>query len=240
MSREGRRRIFQNLLLSIWAMVTLVLFFCVLLLVYEMIQTGTDPLAMVRSASLSDSVREAEEAGGAAESEPVAPLKAQREVTLYFANPEGTVLVPEVHTVAWSASTVENCRTILQALIAGPRDLLTPVLSADTQVRALYLLENGELVVDFSREVLAAHARFKSASLEALMAYAVVNTVAQQVLWDAEKISVQRVRFLFEGAPPQEIFPGHIDLSAPLQPDLAWVRSVQLDNVAPLEEGSAG
>jgi len=107
-------------------------------------------------------------------------------------------------------------------LIQGPRDILTPILPAATKIRALYLLDSGELVIDFSRELQSEHARFKSASLESLMIYGVVNTLMQSVLQSKTDPPIRQVRFLVEGSPPQEVFPSHIDLSEPVKADPRW------------------
>jgi spore germination protein GerM len=217
MNGAGRRDILKKLGVALWAMATLVLLFCVLLLVREMINRGENPFESFRAAP----------AGSIAEpaaARPAAP-GGTREVQIYFGSGDGRYLAAETHTIEYSASSVENCRQALQRLIAGPRDLLTPVIPASVKVRAIYLLDDGELVVDFSGEMLSEQLRFKSASLEALMAYAVVNTLTQSALQAEQDPPVRRVRFLFEGTPPQEAFPAHIDLSAPLTPNARWIET---------------
>ena len=44
-----RRRALRRVLLSIWAFLTLVLIFCVILLAFEMVRQGQDPLAAVKN-----------------------------------------------------------------------------------------------------------------------------------------------------------------------------------------------
>lgn len=215
-----RQDILRKFMISIWAMVTLVLFFSVILLVREMLETGQDPLAALRVASEQET-----EAMPAPRRQ--ADILGARELTLYFATSDGRVLAPEIHTIEFSGSTVENCKRALQKLIAGPRDILTPILPATAKIRAMYLLENGELVVDFSRELLSEHARFKSASLEALMVYGVVNTLTQETLRSKNGVPVRQVRFLFEGLPPLENFPAHLDLRQPVGPDQRWIELTQ-------------
>jgi germination protein M len=144
------------------------------------------------------------------------------EVTLYFGSADGRTLTPEKRSMEYSDSTVENCRRALKALIAGPREAPAPILPGSTQIRALYLLDTGELVVDFSREIISDQIRLKSASLESLLVYGVVNTLAQEALQTKKQAPVRKVRFLFEGAPPQESFPAHIDLTDPIVPDPRW------------------
>jgi spore germination protein GerM len=208
--------VIRKLFLSIWAMVTLILLFSVYLLANEMIRQGQDPLGIIKAETA------AETPTGPAPP-PTPTTSGQREVQLYFASEEGAALMPERRRLVLTESTAENCRVAINELIAGPRDLRTAVLPAAAKLRAIYLLDNGELVVDLSRELLAEHAKFKSATLEGLMFYAIVDTVAQKSLMGEDGKTVQRVRFLIEGLPPQEAFPAHLDLSQPLAPDRRWV-----------------
>ncbi len=202
----------RRALLAIWAMATVVLLMVVGLLIYEMARQGQVPFGM----------------GGLAEG-PSGPVSEAmggaptREIRLYFASRDGRLLVAESRRITPSRNTLENCRLALDALLEGPHDVLTSILPTSAKVRALYLLDDGELVVDFSRE-LALESR-RSASAEALMAYGVANTLAQNALQGAAGEAVGRVRFLVEGAAPEESFPGqgHFDFSRPISPDYDWV-----------------
>ncbi len=214
MSPVDRSNILKKLLLALWGMATLVLIFCVVLLVNEIRTRGQQPWDAVW--------QEAGKFPVPANPESQSPATRAREVMLYFANANAQALSPERHSVEFSDSTVENCRQVLKRLIAGPREALTPVLPATTRIRAIYLRDDGELVVDFSRELVSEHVRLKSASLEALLVYGVVHTLAQPALQLHADRKIERVRFLFEGASPPESFPAHLDLSEPIAPDPAW------------------
>jgi len=146
-----------------------------------------------------------------------------REIVLYFAGADGASLVPEKRRIDIVPSAVENCRAALRELIAGPSRLHFPVLPGTAKVRALYLLDDGELVIDFSGEIQPDTAALRSATLEALMVYAIVNTVTQPELRGEHAKGARRVRFLVEGSPPRETFPAHLDLSAPIAPDPRWI-----------------
>lgn len=195
--------------MSLWAMATLVLIFCVGLLVYEMVQQGQEPLRL-----------------GLGKAPVPLPATADqdsvttRRVQLYFANPASTVLQSESRRIQFSEYTVENCRQVLQALIEGPRESLTPILPPATKIRGIYLLADGELVIDFSRELEAGQIR--SATAEFLMVQGIVASITQQALAGRRGPRVHRVRFLFEGSPSQDTFPSHIDLSEPVAPDKSW------------------
>jgi len=213
MRAADRSDIVKKLLLSAWGMFTLVLFFLVVLLVNEMLKGGQDPMAALRAHE--EAKAQAPPGGVPAPSESLGT----REVNLFFAAPDSRRLVAEQHSIAITESTINNCHAVLELLIQGPRGALAPILPPQTKVNALYLLDDGELVVDFSRELQMDHMAFRSAAAEALLAFGVVNTLTQPALQAEGQPPVRRVRFLLEGSRPQETFPAHIDLSQPLGPN---------------------
>lgn len=219
---EYRSSIFKRVLLSVWALATLVLLFSLALLINEMFKAGEDPLAVLYP-------RQAESTRNPVQ-RPSTVFLGSREVALYFATEDGLALAPERRRIDITASAVDNCRNALRELIAGPSRLHFPVLSPNTKVRALYLLENGELVIDFSGELQPDNVAIRGACIEALMAFAIANTLTQPELRGEEETPVKAVRFLIEGSPPQEGFPAHIDLSQPLSPDPQWILA---DRTAP-------
>lgn len=145
------------------------------------------------------------------------------EVDLYFGHWERVSLTSERRRLALGESTVANCRAALEGLIEGPEGTLTPVLPATTKVRGVYLLENGELVVDFSRDLESTPV--ESGSAELVMVQAVVNTLCQPKIQSKGGRAARSVRFLFEGSPAQESFPAHFDLSKPIYPDLGLIEA---------------
>ncbi len=218
MSSENRKDALRTFFFSLWGLFTLVLLFIVVMLWREMLRQDMDPLASVRNLEVETSVM---------------PTRArttttlgEQEVLLYFATGDGEALMPVTRSIEVTDSTTENCRAALQALILGPEaDTQVEILPNNTEIRALYLLDTGELVVDLSREVLG-NQQYRSASMEALMTYGVVNTLAQGAVQAQGDTPVRMVRFLFEGSPPSESFPAHIDLSEALIPDQQWVASL--------------
>jgi len=183
------------------------------LLVKEMVDQGHDPLAVsAMPPPPPPSVADAETSGDMV-----------RTTQLYFADAEGRVLSPETRQFAHRASTTENCREVLAALKEGPHGHRTPILPASAGVRALFLLDSGELVIDFSIEFLSEQQR--SASAESLMIYGIVNTLAQKSLKGQHEPAVQCVRFLVEGSSPEQSLPGHghLDLSRPISPNTDWL-----------------
>jgi len=147
----------------------------------------------------------------------------EREIKLYYASQEAEALTPQTVKMEFSDSTVENCRKALELLIKAPEGGLSPILPENTKIRALYLLENGELVVDFGQELTLEHAQFKSVSVESLFVFGVVNTLTQEALQSPNNPVVRKVRLMFDGESPQDTFPAHLDVSEPLLPNLDWV-----------------
>lgn len=217
MSTGERSSAFKKATLAAWGMLTLTLAFCVILLIYEMTQQGRNPLAISNPPLIPPP-------------QPVVPVvetQEMKEIPLYFGSHDSRLLVGELRSIPMSPYTVDNCRTILEELIAGPQDALTPIVPQSTQVHAVYLLENGELVADFSIDLLSRQRR--SASAEALMVYGIVNTLTQPEVAGPEEGPVHSVRFLVEGAPAEESLPrySHLALSHPIGPNPDWFEARQ-------------
>jgi hypothetical protein len=215
MNAANRQEFFRRAVLAAWGMLTLILAFTVALLVYEMRRTG----------AAASSPYPAEHRPGPAPEPPATATGDTREVRLFFADGEGKALVPEVRRIDWAESAVDNCRNVLTAIIGGPEGPLTRIVPASARVRALYFLEGGELVVDFSFDL--AQERPISASADTLMVYGIVNTLAQPTLELEKGIAVKKVRFLVEGASPQDSFGSHLDMSQPFVPDPQWTQAGQ-------------
>ena len=219
MNYYTRKHILTRLGLAVWAMFTLVLCFVIAMLVNEMMRNGQSPLASFQmSATTEDNAAQTAP-------KPAGP-GGTKDIQLYYSGENGQGLAAEPATIESSGSTVENCRRAVAGLISGPRQNgFSPILPTNARLRGLYLLDSGELVVDFSSEVALAHARLKSAGLEGMLVYGIVNTVTQPALRGQDKAEVKRVRFLVEGAPPTDGFPSHLDLSQPILPDPSWTRA---------------
>lgn len=214
MSHQYRWTAIQKFMMSLWAIATLVLLFLVILLVREIASSGRDPMGALEVAET-------------VEGEPVASPRTSslgtREVQLFFAAADGQSLAPEARVLPFSESVVENCRTVIGALIEGPRTGLTAVLPPTARLKSAFLLDQGELVVNFSRELQTDHPRSTSAAMESLLVQGIVQSVAQTALDGGDAKKVRRVRFLIDDAPPTEAFPAHIDLGEPIAPDPRWL-----------------
>lgn len=198
--------------LGVWGIATLLLVAAVGLMAFDILKEGRSPLTLPsldgqRTSRQSTSDPNLNATTG--------------EVLLYFAEPMSIALAPESRRIVLTPHTDVNCRNALEALIDGPRELFAPVLSPQTAIRGMYLLDNGELVVDFSREIETGH--IKSAAAEILMMRSVVASLTQPALRGADSKIVRTIRFLFKGSPPGDSFPAHIDLTAPVALDSTWI-----------------
>jgi hypothetical protein len=205
---------FRRVFFALWGMATLILFVTVSLLVVEMSQRGQDPLAIVSETEPppKPQLRTTDEAADYAN------------IVLYFAAANGHNLTAERRSVRITTSTAENCKRALQELMTGPREELTAIVPPDTDVLAAFLLDDGELVINFTRDLRVK--ALSSASAEAMMIYGIVNTVCQPDLVGDDGKRVIAVRFLVEGEGQTDQFPAHFDLSEPIAPDPQWNASV--------------
>ncbi len=210
MNAPERKEFLRRALLYLWAMATVFLVFLVTLLIYELVEAGRHPLpAPDQAAARRPSVASAEQ-------------HFTRQVPLYFADAEGRGLVPETRGLELGSSTQDNCRKVLEALIEGPAQGLTPIIPSSLEVHGVYLV-GEELVIDLSQELKTDPKRPQSLSSEALMVYGIVNTLAQRTIRASDGGVVGRVRVLFEGSPLDDSFPEHLDLTRPIEPDPRWV-----------------
>ena len=218
MKTGTKKSILFRLGLSLWALATLVLCVVVAALAAEMIKTGRSPVTAVTAP-----LQPADSPDATA---PDASPKTLKTVQLYFATEDESGLAPEPSSLEWGPRTVENCRRAVTALTAGPRQTgLAAVFPEGTRVRGVYLLDGGELVVDFSNEISLGAMRQRSAAREALLTQAIATTLVQEALRGTDDQGLRSVRILIEGAPPLEQFPAHLDWSHPVLPDPAWVQA---------------
>jgi len=208
----GRRRptrpkdVMRTAFYSMWGVLTLVLLFAVTFLFMRLSQRERD---------LQSVAPLIETRGAVSQAVPGSDLPTVR---LFFAHPAELRLVGEDRPLALTNSTRENCRAAVQALIEGPASASAPTLPAVAQVRAIYLLDSGELILDFSRAIDVPEMR--SAGAEWMMVQSLAHTLTQPGLQGATDRAVTSIRILYEGSPAEQgSFPGHILLSGTVRPD---------------------
>lgn len=133
------------------------------------------------------------------------------EVTLWFPSSAGDALVGEPGEIFSTAEPGERAKQIVTALLAGPQRIgAVPALPAETELRQVYVLDDGTAWIDFSSQI--RRGLGGGSSDERLAVYAVVDSVAFNVP------EIGRVGILVDGN-PVETLNGHIDLRRPLPPD---------------------
>lgn len=130
--------------------------------------------------------------------------------TLFYATPDGQSLIGVRREVPLGEGRVEQGRQILMlALTRPPTGYLSPI-PRGTTLRAFYVTDRGDAVVDLSQQATTAHSG--GAFAELLTVSAIVNDVT------ANLPAVQRVQILVEGK-QVDTLAGHIDLRRPLTRD---------------------
>jgi hypothetical protein len=191
---------------SMWGVLTLVLLFAVTFLFVRLAQRERDLQTVAPLITNSVTVR-----NDLATSD-------MPNVRLYFAHPSELRLMGEDRPLPLTDSTRANCRAALNALIEGPVSGSAPSLPPVAQVRALYLLDSGELILDFSRTIDVPE--MQSAGAEWLMVQSLAHTLTQPGLQGKNDRPVTTIRVLYEGSPAaQGSFPGHVLLAGPVRPD---------------------
>lgn len=146
----------------------------------------------------------------AGETPPALPALETEPVVVYFPNDEGDRLVGETRTVFKTPQPGDRAKQIVAALLEGPQ-AGGPVraLPEGTQLRQLYVLDDGTAWADFSSEL---RDNLGGGSANEIMAvYAVVDSIALNVP------GIARVGILVNGR-PVETLNGHLDLRRSLPP----------------------
>jgi hypothetical protein len=136
--------------------------------------------------------------------------------TLFHVAEDGLSLEAVDVEVPYGATTVEQARHLVEALLRPAPEPYAAALAEGTRIRHIFLTEQGTAFVDLSREAVDNH---RGGSLEELFSvYALVNTLTVNLP------AIRDVQILVEG---QEVdtLAGHVDLRHPLTRDMQWVAS---------------
>jgi len=134
---------------------------------------------------------------------------------LYFADRDNYYLMSEQRSVSHTEDSVDYARSIVEALIKGPLNSLVRTIAADTKLRAIYIIPDGDCYVDLSQAVGKDHTG--GCNSELLTIYSVVNSLILNVP------EIKRVKLLVEGKEVQTLA-GHIDLEFPLEANMLLIR----------------
>ena len=132
-------------------------------------------------------------------------------VLVYFPSTTGDGLVGEAREIFMTAAPGDRAKQILADLISGPMaETALRALPPGTQLRQVYVLEQGTAYVDLSEDLKRG---IGGGSTEELFTvYSIINSVALNIP------EIRRVGILVEGQ-PVETLNGHLDLRRPLPPD---------------------
>jgi hypothetical protein len=137
-----------------------------------------------------------------------------RAVQLYFADPQGTYLQPELRQIPGCDEDRTCIGSLLQELIGGPRQGGLPVLPQAMRVLGIEL-ENDLVRINFSRQLLDHH---PGGSLsELLTVYSLVNSLAENFSY------LRQLQILVDGG----ILPtlkGHVRIDQPIYADFRFSR----------------
>ena len=185
-------------------------------------------VALALAAGCSDSPTESTEAAPAAVEQPTAATEAEIEpaeenepvrhlnVLVYRPAAGGRGLIGESHEIFNTIAPGDRAKQILADLITGPTGKTgLRALPSGTELRQVYVLENGTAYVDFSSEL--KRGLRGGSSEELYTVYSIVNSVALNIP------EIRRVGLLVDGQ-PIDTLNGHLDLRRPLPPDLSVIR----------------
>jgi len=189
-------------------------------------------LAMVVSLAiwLHEPQQEVEQSNVAVEAQESVP---PRDVILYFALAQETLLYPETRQIEGCSDDVSCIEGLVAALAAGPQVTtgLVRVVPEGTQLNEVRI-EEEQVTLDFNARLVNGH---PGGSLsELLTVYALVDSIA------ANFPHLRQVQFLFEGQ-PRETLKGHIDVSGPVKADFTWTRNPEEEELTmPVRGGEDG
>jgi len=142
-------------------------------------------------------------------------LKDIEKTHLYFADKGNQFLISEGRNLE-RGDTIEGYgRSIIKALIDGPRRELMRTLPKETKLRAFYMPSGKTAYVDFSIEIGTRHPG--GIQMERITLYSIVNSLILNLP------EVDSVRILVGGR-TAETLAGHMDLQFPLKAEMLLIR----------------
>lgn len=138
----------------------------------------------------------------------------EREVQLYFSDPQGGFLLPEAQMIDGCDDDRDCVRSMLEALRAGSQQELLPVLPEETGILEIEL-ENDLVRIDFSRHLRDFH---PGGSLsELLTVYGLANSLSENFPY------LRQVQILIDGQ-VQQTLKGHVRIDQPVYADFSYAR----------------
>ena len=143
------------------------------------------------------------------------PTDTMDTITLLFGSTDGQGLAKEIRKVPKKDAQLEQIKQLIEELIRGPNAVLVRTIPEGTKLNSVYLLSDGALVVDFSREIQTLHTGGSTG--EILTVYSIVNSLTMNFP------QVETVQILIDGDEVETLV-GHLDLEQPLTRDNRWLK----------------
>lgn len=140
---------------------------------------------------------------------------AKREVTLYFAEPQGRYLLRMTDGISGCEDDRDCVRALLERLIAGPQGDAVRVMPAATRIEGVEL-ENDLVRINFSRHLIDHH---PGGSLtELLTIHSLINSLSESFPY------LRQMQILVEGEVRQTL-KGHVRIDHPIYADYALTQA---------------
>ena len=147
--------------------------------------------------------------------EPAAPPATPKiKARIFHVSEDGQHLVAVEREIPFGEGTLAQARRLVEAQLARPAPPLVSAIPEGTKLRAVHLLDTGELFVDLSREASAAHPG--GTFDEILTVYSIVNAVTENLP------AIRSVQILVDGR-EVDTLAGHVDLRRPLHRGASWI-----------------
>lgn len=134
---------------------------------------------------------------------------------LYFGDESSDFLVTEFRRVSSSDTPERMAAVLIEELIKGPTARGVRTIPDQTEIRSVNIDRQGQLQVDFSRDLSEFHPG--GSSSEIMTVFSIVNTLTQNVE------EVKSVKILIDGKAIDTIA-GHIDCRQPFSSNMKIVR----------------
>lgn len=139
----------------------------------------------------------------------------QMPVHLYFAGTDHAFLTAEERVLSRENDPADFGKAVIDALIEGPQKDLMRTLPKETQVKSVYITEEGTAYVDFSVALRDHHPG--GCHMEMLSIYSIVNSLILNVE------QIKAVKLLIGGRETQTLA-GHIDARFPFSANMLIIR----------------
>jgi len=135
---------------------------------------------------------------------------------LYFSDKKNSFLKAEQRRLSRAGEKpISFGKSIVKALIEGPRNDLGRTIPDGSELRALFIAKDGITYVDMTKAIRDQHPG--GAKSELLAIYSIVNSLILNVP------DIQSVKLLIEGN-EAETLAGHIDLRSPFKANMLLIR----------------